>query len=71
MLANNISVNPAVRDQIGPNLKLMLDFMIVLLTCKNEDGTFKNIGARVLIRLHIILLDNQRRLTLKSVVESG
>ena len=34
----------------GRNYKLVRDFIVVLLTCKNEDDPVKNEGARVLAR---------------------
>ena len=37
----------AVRGRLGPNFKLIRDFMVVLLTCKDEEDPIKNEGARV------------------------
>ena len=36
-----------VRDRIWPNFELIRDFMNVLVTCKNEDDSSTNKGARV------------------------
>ena len=36
--------------KIGPKLELIQDFMVVLLTGKNEEDPIKNEGARVLTR---------------------
>ena len=32
----------------GPNLELIQEFMIVLVTCKNEENPIKEEGARVI-----------------------
>ena len=32
----------------GPNLELIQEFMIVLVTCKNEENLIKEEGARVI-----------------------
>ena len=50
-----------------PNFKLVLDLIVALLTCKNEEEPIKNEGARVLTRLYIIFSDGQGQLTSKSV----
>ena len=44
--------------------------MVVLVTCKNEEDTIKNEGARVVTRLFIDISDAQGQLTPKSVMES-
>ena len=44
--------------------------MVVLVTCKNEEESIKNEGARVVSRLFIDFSDAQGQLTLKSVMES-
>ena len=40
-------------DPIWPNFELIQDFIVFLLTCKNED-TIKNDGARVLTRFSLL-----------------
>ena len=50
---------------IRPNFSLIQDYIVVLVTCKNEDP-IKNEGARVLARLYIDFSDTQG---VKSVVE--
>ena len=42
--------NSGVGGGIWPKFKLIQAFMHVLATCKNEDGRFKNEGARVFTR---------------------
>ena len=49
----------AVHDPIRLNLEPSPDFMVVLLTCKNEDDSIKNEGARVFITLNIDFSDAQ------------
>ena len=45
--------------------------MNVLVTCKYEDDTIKNRGARVFTTLYVNFSDAQGQITLKSVVVSG
>ena len=45
------AANSAVHGQIVPKFEPVRDFMVVLLTCKNEEDTIINGGARVLTRL--------------------
>ena len=42
------ATNTAVRGRLEPNVELIRDFIVVLLTCKNEEETIKKEGARVL-----------------------
>ena len=44
------AANSAVCGRIGPKFKHVPDFMVVLLTCMNEEDPIKNKGARVLTR---------------------
>ena len=53
------------------NFKLVQDFMVVLLTCKNEEDSIKNRGARVFTTLYINFSDVQGQITLVLVVVSG
>ena len=43
--------------------------MVVVVTCKNEEDSLKNKGARVVTTLFIDFSDAQGQLTLKSVME--
>ena len=54
---------------ILPKFELIQAFIVVLVTCKNEEDPIKNEGARVLTSLFFDFSDAQRQLTLKSVVE--
>ena len=45
------------------NLELSPDFIDVLVTCKNEDDSIKNEGARVFTTLNIDFSDAQGQLT--------
>ena len=44
------AANSAVRGRIGPKFELIRNFMVVLLTRKNEEELIENEGARVLTR---------------------
>ena len=46
----HLTPNSEVRGRIGSNFKLIRDFMVVLLTCKNENDPIKKEGTRVLTR---------------------
>ena len=48
----------------------MQAFMVVLVTCENEEDPIKNEGARLVTRLFIDFSDAQGQLTQKSVIES-
>ena len=52
-----------------PNFKLIRDYIVVLVTCKNEENAIKIEGARVLKSLLFDFSDAQGQLTLKKVVE--
>ena len=56
ILNNNNILNwsRAVHGLIWLNLKLIRDYEVVLLTCKNEEDTIKNEGARVHTRLQML-----------------
>ena len=51
--------------------KLIQAFMVILVTCKNEEDPIKNEGTRVLTRLYVDFSDTQGQLTRQSEVESG
>ena len=50
-------------------LKLIQAFIVVLVTCKNEEDPIKNEGGRVLTSLLFDFSDAQGQLTLKSTAE--
>ena len=51
--------------------KLIQAFIVVLVTCKNEEDPIKNEGGRVLTSLLFDFSDAQGQLTPKSVAEFG
>ena len=53
------------------NFEFIQDFMVVLLTCKNEEDPIKNRDARVFTTLYINFSDVQGQITLVLVVVSG
>ena len=60
----------AVHGRIWLNFKLVQDFIIVLVTCNNEEDPIKNEGARMFTTLYINFFDAQRQTTLELVVVS-
>ena len=54
---------------IPPKFELIQAFIVVLVTCKNEEDPIKNEGARVLTSLLFDFSDSQGQLTPKSAVE--
>ena len=64
------AANSAVHGWIQLNFKLIRDYIVVLVTCKNEEDPIKNEGARMLTSLLFDFSDTQGQLALKSVVES-
>ena len=65
------AANSAVFSPIWPNFELFRDFMVILVTCKNEKDPIKNEGARVFITLYINFLDAQGQITPVSVMVSS
>ena len=65
------AANSAVHGPIWSNFELGRDFMVVLLTCKNEEDPIKNRGARVFTTLYINFSDALGQITLESVAVSG
>ena len=64
------AANSAVRGRIVPNLNLIRDIIVILITCKNEEDPIKNEGTRVRTRLYAVYFsDAQGQLTRKSAVE--
>ena len=56
--------------RILANFEPIRDFMVVLVTCKNEEDPIKNEGARVVTTLFIDFSHAQGQLSPKSVMES-
>ena len=52
-----------VLGRIWLKLELVLDIMVVLLTCKNKEDPIKNEGARVFTTLYIDFSDTQGQIT--------
>ena len=63
--------NSAALSLIWPNFELFQDFMVVLVTCKNEEDPIKNEGARVFTTLYINFSEAQGQITPESMVVSG
>ena len=57
------TANSTVHDPIRLDLELSPDFMVVLVTCKSEEDSIKNEGARVFTTLYIHFSDTQGQLT--------
>ena len=65
------AANSAIHGRIWSNFELFLDFMVVLVTCENEEDPIENVGARVFTTLYINFSDAQGQMTLELVVVSG
>ena len=71
--AANSEVSGGILPKFGP----IQAFIVVLVTCKNEEDPIKNEGARVLTRfphyksMGVFFSDAQGQLTPQSLVESG
>ena len=70
------ATNSEVSGRLLPKFELIQAFIVVLLTCKNEEDSIKNEGARVLTRFSHdksmgIFSDAQGQRTPQSLVESG
>ena len=63
------AANCLVHGWIQPNFKLIQDYIVVLVTCKNEENSIKIEGATVVTSLLFDFSDAQGQLTPKSVVE--
>ena len=55
--------NSAVNCRIWQKFEQYRDFIVVLITCKNEEDPNKNEGARVATRLYIFFSDVQGKIT--------
>ena len=65
------AANFAVHGPIWSNFELGQKCMVVLLTCKNEEDSIKNRGARVFTKLYINFSDAQGQITAELVAVSG
>ena len=65
------AANSEVHGLIWSNFELVRDFVVVLVTCINEEDPVENVGARVSPTLYINFLDAQGQITLELVVVSG
>ena len=63
------AANSEVSGEILPTFELIQAFIVVLVTCKNEEDPIKNQGARVLTSLLFDFSDAQGQLTPKSAAE--
>ena len=63
------AANSEVSSGILPKFKVIQAFIVVLVTCKNEEDPIKNERARVLTSLLFDFSGAQGQLTPKSVVE--
>ena len=52
-----------MNDPIRLNFELSPDFMVVFVTCKNDEDLIKNEGARVFTTLYIDFSDPQGQST--------
>ena len=59
------TANSEVHGRIWSNFDLVLDFMVVLVTCKNEEDPIENVYARVFTTLYINFTDVQGQITLE------
>ena len=65
------AANSAVHGRTWLNFELIRDFVVVIITCKNEEDQIENEGARVLTTIYINVLEAQEHLTPQSVVGFG
>ena len=63
------AANSEVSGGILPKFELIQAFIVVLVTCKNEEDPIKNEGARVLTSLLFDFSDTQGQLTPKLAVK--
>ena len=60
-----------VQGRICPKFEHIQAFMVVLLTCKNEEDLIKNESARVVTTIYINFSDAQGQITLELAMGSG
>ena len=53
--SNLKAANSAVGGRVELKFDIIRDFMVVLLTCKNEEDPIKVEGARMLKRLYVVV----------------
>ena len=58
------AVNSAVHGPIWSNFELVRVFMVVLITCKNEEDPIENVDASMFTSLYINFSDAQGQITL-------
>ena len=63
--------NSAVRGRIWSKFNLIRDIVVILVTCKNEEGPLKNKDARVATTQNTDFSITQGQITLQSEVGSG
>ena len=63
------AANSEVSGGILPKFELIQAFIVVLVTCKNEEDPIKKEGARMLTSILFDFSDAQGQTTPKSVVE--
>ena len=63
--------NSAALGSIWPKFELYPNLLVVLVTCKNEEGPNKNEGTSMFTTLYINFLGTQGQITLELVVVSG
>ena len=51
------------KGQLTPQSNVRSDFMVILVTCKNEEDPIKNEGARVATMLYVDFSDVQGQIT--------
>ena len=66
MFRRSRAANSVVGGGIKPKFKIILAFMHILITRKNEDEPLKIEGSRVVTTLHIDFKDTQRQLVVGS-----
>ena len=57
------AANSTVHGRILLNFELIRDFMVLLVTCKNQEDPIRTEGARVLTTLYIDFSDAQGQVT--------
>ena len=70
-LRGSRAANSAVHGPFRLNFKLSPNFMVILVTCKNEEDPVKNEGAKVLTTSYVKFSDAQGLITPESKVVSS
>ena len=61
------AANSAVHNQIRLNFELIPDFMVVLVTCKNEEDAIKNEGAKAFSKHYTLIFQMLKDSLLRSL----